>query len=250
MADIQHLIDNVIAAHGGATLWQSLTAIDAVLSADGFLFTTKRRPPLVRMRVRAATDAMQFTFYDYPRPGLRGEWSGDEEVRIVDTAGAIVARRQHPRAAFRGLRRQLWWDDLDFLYFAGYATWNYLTTPFIFLRPGFQFELLPVAPGEVVRLRAIFPPDTVTHSRSQVFHIAPNGHLLRLDYTAEVVGGWARAAHLCEHYRNFDGLWAPTQRRVYPLFGRAEPLPWPTLVAIDVHELRPVRRGGEGVGLA
>ena len=38
-----------------------------------------------------------------------------------------------PRAAFRSLRRQLYWDDLDFIYFGGYATWNCLLTPFLFL---------------------------------------------------------------------------------------------------------------------
>ena len=241
MADIDRVLDGIIAAHGGAEFWHGLKDIEAVLSADGFLFTTKRRSPLRRMRVRAETRVPHFTFYDYPRAGLRGEWIGDDEVRIVDEAGAVVARREHPRAAFRGLRRQFYWDDLDFLYFAGYATWNYLTLPFIFLRLGFEFELLPAAPGGVVRLRAAFPPDIPTHSRSQVFHFAPNGHLLRIDYTAEVVGGWARAAHLCEHYRNFEGLQAPTRRRVRPLFGREEPLAFPTLVAIDIHELRPLR---------
>jgi hypothetical protein len=241
MADVHRIIDSVIAAHGGAALWRSLAAVEAVLSVDGFLFATKRRAPLERMRVRADTAAMHFTFHDYPRPGFRGEWDGAREVRIVDASGMVVARREQPRAAFRGLHRQFYWDDLDFLYFAGYATWNYLTTPFIFLRPGFQFELLPATLPEVVRLRVTFPSDIVTHSRSQIFHFAQNGHLLRLDYTAEVVGGWARAAHLCEHYRNFDGLWMPMHRRVYPLFGRKDPLPWPTLVAIDIHELQLVR---------
>ena len=241
MNDIDRLLDTVITAHGGADFWHGLDAIDAVLSADGFLFSAKRRPPLRRLRVRAATAAARFTFFDYPRPGLRGEWLGDDEVRIVDAAGAVVARRERPRAAFRGLRRQFWWDDLDFLYFAGYATWNYLTAPFLLLRPGFVFELLPALPGEVSRLRATFPPDVPTHSRDQVFHFAPDGRLLRLDYTAEVVGGWARAAHLCECYRNFGGLLAPTRRRVRPLFGGEQPLPFPTLVAIDIHELTPVR---------
>jgi hypothetical protein len=63
--------------------------------------------------------------------------------------------------------------------------------------------------------------------------------LRRHDYTAEVVGDWASAIHLCEDYRQFGGLWMPTKRRVYPkgLFNR--PLPLPTLVAIDIHDALP-----------
>lgn len=47
----------------------------------------------------------------------------EEEVRILDPAGRVMASRLRPREAFRGLRRQFRWDELDFLYFGGYATW-------------------------------------------------------------------------------------------------------------------------------
>jgi hypothetical protein len=254
MTDSDGILDNVIAAHGGAGFWNGLSGLEAELSVDGFLFTTKRRRPLRRMRVWASTTEPRFVFHDYPRPGLRGELIGDDEVRIVDAAGTVIARRERPREAFRGLRRLFFWDDLDFLYFGGYATWNYLTAPFLFLRPGFSFERLPPLPGaegEITRLRVAFPPDIPTHCRSQIFHFNELGHLLRLDYTAEVVGGWAHAAHLCEHYRDFDGLIAPTRRRVRPLFSRAEPLPFPTLVAIDLHALRPLPKdAGTPIGAA
>ncbi|MBU1236681.1 MAG: hypothetical protein KJ634_11780 [Gammaproteobacteria bacterium] len=242
--DAERLIADVVAAHGGETLWRSLAAIEAVLSVDGFLFTAKRIKPLRRQRVSASTTEARFTFFDWPLPGQRGEWIGEEEVRIVTGDGTPIARREQPRSAFRGLRRELWWDNLDFLFFAGYATWNYLTTPFVFLRPGFRFEVLPSAADGITRVRAVFPDDVPSHCREQVFHFAPGGELLRLDYTAEVVGGWARAAHLCVDYRDFDGLRAPATRRVRPLFHFADPLPFPTLVAIDVHELRPVKKAG------
>ncbi|MBM4340770.1 MAG: hypothetical protein FJ110_14670 [Deltaproteobacteria bacterium] len=62
----------------------------------------------------------------------------------------------------------------------------------------------------------------------------------RLDYTAEVVGQWAHAAHFCENFKDFGGLKAPTQRRVYPLLGKRL-LPGPTLVAIEIHNIHPVR---------
>ncbi|MBL8504563.1 MAG: hypothetical protein JNL78_14080, partial [Rhodocyclaceae bacterium] len=125
--------------------------------------------------------------------------------------------------------------------FGGYATWNYLVTPFVFLRPGFEFERLPPIEGpqgKVERIAAIFPPDIPTHSRRQVFYFDEQGLLTRLDYTAEVVGGWAHAAHLCENYRDFGGLKAATKRRVRPTLFGDRPMPFPNLVALDIDEIR------------
>lgn len=246
-ADIQSVIDAVIAAHGGAEFWQGLGGLDVQLSAWGFLFAAKGRPVLRHARMWASATEPRFVFYDYPHAGWRGEWIGDEEVRILDPAGIVMARRTRPRDAFRGLRRQFRWDALDFLYFGGYATWNYLVTPFIFLRPGFSFELLPPldsSRGRITRLAATFPPDIPTHSRTQVFHFDERHLLARLDYTAEVVGGWARAAHVCGDYREFGAaggmLRAPTRRRVWPMPFGDRPLGVPNLVALDIDDIKPL----------
>jgi hypothetical protein len=242
MGAAESIVANAVTAHGGADFWRGLAAVEAVLSVDGFLFAAKRISPLRQQRVLASTSEPRFTFFDWPRPGKHGEWLGDEEVRIVGDDDTVLASRSEPRSAFRGLRRELWWDDLDFLYFAGCATWNYLTTPFLFLQPGFRFAELPAGPEGTLRIKACFPPDVPSHCGQQIFHFNPDGELLRLDYTAEVVGSWAHAAHLCSDYRDFDGLRAPTRRRVRPLFHLTNPLPYPTLVAIDVHELRPIAK--------
>jgi hypothetical protein len=113
--------------------------------------------------------------------------------------------------------------------------WASATEPrftfFDYLQPGWRGE----------RIAAVFPPDIPTHSRRQVFYFDGQGLLTRLDYTAEVVGGWARAAHLCEDYRGFDGLKAATKRRVWPILFGAKPMPFPNLVALDIDEIRPVR---------
>jgi hypothetical protein len=102
--DPEGLIREVIDAHGGEALWNSIDMLDAVISTSGFLFTAKRRPVLSRMRMRA----------------------------------------------------------------------------------------------------------------------------------------WAHAAHLCEDYRDFGGIKAPIRRRVYPILVGSRPLPWPTLVSLDIHDIRPV----------
>lgn len=239
MAPAEQIVREAIEAHGGATRWRGLAALEAEISAWGLLFTLKRQPVLDHVRVRASTREPRFAFLNVP-PGRSSELLGEEEVRIVEADGSVSARRAQPRAAFRGLRRQLYWDRLDFTYFGGYATWNYLTTPFLFLRPGFAFETLQPLPGTPAgwaRLRVAFPPDVPTHSRIQEFTFDEQRLLRRLDYVAEVVGGWARAAHLCGAYRNFGGLRAPTRRRVRPLPFGSKPLPGPTLVAIEIHDI-------------
>jgi hypothetical protein len=128
MSVIEELPDPIkaaIAAHGGAERWNQLIAVEATVSAWGFLFTAKRRPVMQRVRVRAWTREIRFAFHDFPRAGETSELIGDQEVRVVGRDGEILARREEPRSALRNWRRQLYWDHLDFVYFGGYATWNY-----------------------------------------------------------------------------------------------------------------------------
>ena len=242
--DLPQAIRASIDAHGGATLWNELTAIDATVSAGGFLFTTKGRPVLQRVRVRAWTREARFAFFDFPHAGETSEWHGDEEVRVVDRSGAVLARRMQPRSAFSDWRRALRWDHLDFVYFGGYATWNYFCAPFLFLRGGFVFEQRPpldTPAGEWSRVRVTFPAGIPTHSRVQDYYFDTQHRLARLDYTAEVVGGWAHAAHMCTAFQSFAGLVVSTRRIVKPLpFGEA-PFPFPTLVALRFEDVVPQR---------
>jgi hypothetical protein len=241
--NVQDILEKVIEAHGGARRWQELAAVDAIISVRGFLFTAKRRPILNRVRVRASTREPRFIFYDFPRAGQTGELNGDKEVRISGPDNRIVSSRMQPRAAIRSLRRQFYWDDLDFIYFGGYATWNYLVTPFLFLRDGFDITALEPSSGidYPFRLQVSYPDDLPTHCKKQILSFDRNYLLRRLDYTAEVVGRWAHAAHLCEKYQDFEGIKIPTTRRVRPLFIGSRPLPGPTIVALDIHEFRQLK---------
>ncbi|MBS3907233.1 MAG: hypothetical protein KGZ49_09380 [Syntrophaceae bacterium] len=241
--DAIKIVHESVEAHGGLDYWNSLEALEAEISASGFLFTAKRRPVLRHVRMRAAAHEPRFSFFDFPKPGQTAELIGNTEVRILDHEGKIIAQRENPRAAFRGLRRFFSWDDLDFTYFGGYATWNYLTAPFLLLRKGFVFKRLDPLPGALsplIRLEVTFPEDFPTHSRKQTFYFDDQHLLRRLDYTAEVVGGWAHAAHLCEEYRTFGGIKAPTKRRALPLLFGNNPLSGPKLVELEVHHIEPI----------
>jgi hypothetical protein len=242
-ANAMQILNEAIEAHGGMAYWNSLEALDVVMSSKGFLFTAKQRPILQRVRMRASTREPKFSFFDFPKPGQTSEIIGTSEVRILDSEGKVVSQRENPRAAFHGIRRLFKWDDLDFIYFGGYANWNYLTAPFMLARKGFVIEALEPLRGDMAslaRLQVIFPDDIPTHSRRQVFYFDDERMLKRLDYTAEPVGGWAHAAHLCGEYRTFGKLKVPTRRWALPLPFGSRPLPGPRLVDLEVHDVRTV----------
>jgi hypothetical protein len=237
--NVKIIVEKVIEAHGGADRWNALAAVEATISISGFLFKAKQRPTLDRIRVRASTRMPEFTFYDVPQTGQNSVFLGDEEVRLTGADNRVVESRRQPRAAIRSLRRQIYWDALDFAYFGGYATWNYLVTPFIFIDDGFHIEKLeplPRMPEFPLRLQVKFPDSLPTHCKKQIFYFDQDYLLRRLDYTAEVVSRLAHAAHICDHYQDFDGIKIPTKRRVLPLLFGNKPLSKPIIVAIDIHE--------------
>jgi len=93
--------------------------------------------------------------------------------------------------------------------------------------------------GEIWRrLAARFPETIPTHCREQVFYFDERLHLRRCDYVPEVFGAWARAAHYCSDYVDFAGLLVPTKRMVLPRTPSGRSRPWPTLVWIEVKEVK------------
>ena len=63
------------------------------------------------------------------------------------------------------------------------------------------------------RLEARFPAGLDTHCPVQVFYYDRDSRLRRHDYAPEVIGGWARAAHLCADHVEAGGLLFPTSRQ-------------------------------------
>lgn len=232
------LLELVIAAHGGLDVWEGAEQVSVDLSSGGFAFASKLQGRALRdLRATISTRGQHVVLSPYPEPGQRGILEQDGTVRIESDDGAVIETREHARDAFRGLRHQLWWDRLDILYFATYALWNYVSTPFVFARDEYEVtELNPWSEnGEQYRRLAVtFPPAVHTHSCDQVFYIDANGLIRRHDYTAEPIGGWANAAHYCSEHRSFEGLIVPTRRRVYPRKSNNEPRGGPLLVWIDV----------------
>lgn len=162
-------------------------------------------------------------------------------MRIETDEGEVVSERKNARAAFGG-RRHIWWDDLDLLYFAGYALWGYVVAPFIFTRPGYEVE--EIEPWrehgeEWPGLRVRFPDGVPAHSREQSYYFGPDGLIRRNDYTAEVFGGWAKATHYVWDYREFGGFMVPTRRLAMPRGPGGRPVRAVKIVKIAIDDVRP-----------
>jgi len=227
-------LSTILDAHGGVDRWHEISQIDVEMSAHGFLFSTKHVPRQNHAHLSIDTRSPRTVIHDYPAAGLSGILQGAGRVEVCDANGGIAEAREPARTEFDP-RPWKHWDALNFAYFSGYAMWNYLTLPFLLLAPGVEVQQVSERRATVLDVR--FPSDIPTHSELQRLYFDAAGRLYRHDYTAEVVGGWARAIHLCSNYREFGGLQFPTTRRVYPRGPFGRPLSAPTLVAIDIHDL-------------
>jgi hypothetical protein len=167
------------------------------------------------------------------RPNERWTWT-PHRVWIETLDGAVLQSLDNPRASFSEVTPDSKWNDLHFLYFNGYATWNYLTAPFTFTLPGFSTRELEVHQenGKMWRvLEVTFPSDFPTHNTVQKFFFDEEFILKRLDYAPEVLGSPPASQFVFDPYE-FDGLTFPSLRRVVPkglagIFG-------PRLVLIDI----------------
>lgn len=234
-----------IDAHGGLERWRAIDEIVLSASSGGTSFSAKHQGKTMRnLQVHISSGRQRAVFAPYPEQGKRGVFD-EGTVRIESDGHEVVAERSNARYAFRGLRHQLWWDKLDMLYFCGYALWTYLTIPFILAQPGFEVrELEPWEEGGETwqRIGVRFPSEIHTHSREQVLYFDRKGLLRRHDYTAEVFGGWAKAAHYSFDHETFDGVVVPTRRKVFLRRRDNRPLTAVTLIWVDIETVRAVSR--------
>jgi hypothetical protein len=237
------LLDEAIEAHGGGGRWRKAAEVSAQVRSGGALMRLKGKARSFReYGLTVSTGRQSASLEPYPAEGSSGIFDRDA-VRVLAAGGSVVEERTGAREAFfglGGLRRNLRWDDLDALYFAGYAMWNYLNTPFMLDGEGFESregEPLEVEGEGWRRLDVSFPEGIHTHCREQTFYFDSSGLLRRHDYSPDVVSSLANAAHLCDEHREIDGLVFPTRRTVVPKAPGGRPLPGPTVVWIELDSL-------------
>jgi hypothetical protein len=204
------LLDLAIDAAGGRQRWRAVDGISAHVRSSGLLMRMKGKADLFRdYGLSVTTERQMAVIQPYPREGSSG---------VFDA------------------RRNLRWDDLDALYFAGYALWNYMAIPLLFERPGFEVSegaSLVIDGDSFRRLDVLFPEDIHTHCRRQALYFDALGLLRRHDYHPDVVSSLAKAAHLCDGHREVRGLVFATKRRVVPKSMCSRPLRGPTVVSLD-----------------
>ncbi len=212
---MNELLELAVSAHGGLDRWKHIMSIDVSLIISGQLLEVKGFPEHQHTKVTIDADRPRTVMEPYGDEGARGIYTPGRVWIEARDDGREIVELTEPRASFAGHVRNTKWDQLQRLYFLGYAMWNYLTTPFIFVRDG--FDLQELAPHEedgqswrVMQVR--YPKDIPTHCDTQQFYFNSDGILKRIDYTTDVLGGVA--SHYLYDPKNFAGLVVPTRRRV------------------------------------
>ena len=238
-----------IEAHGGTERWRRVRELVVRLRSGGFALAARwQRNAFREYEARISVGESRLLAHPYGGAGRTGVFEHGN-VRIVSAKQTLVEERLDARAYFGRFRRRIWWDRCDALFFGAYAIWNYFQIPFLFERDGFELTELESwrEQGETWRrLRAVFPPDVPTHSQIQDFYFDSSFRLRRHDYTAEVFGSWARAAHYCLEQRTYSGLVFACKRRVFPRKADNQSRGFPTLVWIDVDDVQVIDAGSSG----
>ncbi len=228
-----------INAHGGLDQWQRLKTVSARLLQAGVLWQLKGQGGVL--------DDVQVTV------DLRKEWASHrpfgqsnrhssfqpDRVAIEKNGGEVVEERANPRESFTGHKFDTPWDSLHLAYFAGYAMWTYMTTPFLFALSGVETEELESwqENGETLRrLKVTFPESLATHSAVQTFYFDRQGRLKRHDYEVDIAGG-TPAAHYVSGLTDVSGILVPTRHMIYPRQPDGNAAPAPLVVSIDISDI-------------
>jgi hypothetical protein len=216
----------------GVERWRRAQTVHARVRGGGLLIRT--RVPGNRFadsHIAVHVQEPRTVFDRFPRAGQRGVFQG-RQVADRTSRREVLGSRAQARAAFFGragdLRRNLHWDPLDSVYFAGYAMWNDVTFPHLLTREGVEVsdgDSWPERGETWRRLDASFPPDIDTHSVRQTFYVDAGGRLRRHDYVPEVIGRWARSAPYCADHVQAGGGLFPTRRWVLQIGPGSRSLP-------------------------
>lgn len=129
---------------------------------------------------------------------------------------------------------------MHFVYFCGYALWQYFNFPYLLAREDFSSREVETHEEAGQRWRVLevtFPEQEVvaSHCRVQRYYFNDNFALMRHDYAPDVIGG-IPAAHYAYDEVEVGGMKFPGIRRVVAVQGKEEgglPMlhgPFPTLI--------------------
>jgi hypothetical protein len=236
---VNNLVQRTIDAHGGLERWRRFAHVSLRIRTGGALWAIKRQQGVIDdVRVRLALHHEWASHAPFVEAAWRTSFE-PHRVAIETAEGQVVAERLAPRDSFAGHMLDTPWDRLQLAYFAGYAMWTYMTTPFLFALDGVAADELPPwrEQGETWRrLRVTFPAGVATHSAAQTFYVNGDGLLTRHDYDADVLAG-SPVAHYLHDYREISGIQVPSRRIVLARRPDGTPAPEPRLVTIALSDV-------------
>jgi hypothetical protein len=227
-----------IDAHGGLDRWSQLKTVSARLLQGGVLWGLKGKDGILNdVHVTADLRTEWASHRPFTKPN---RYTSFQPGRVaIETTDEIVEERLNPREFLKGHVLETHWDNLQLAYFAGYAIWTYLNTPFLFALPGVATEEIEPwqEDGETWRrLKVTFPGSIATHSAEQTFYFDQNGLLKRHDYDVDIMGGTS-AAHYLSELEEVSGIKLPTKHRIFGRQPDGKAVPTPLVVSIDLSEV-------------
>jgi len=229
-----------IDAHGGLERWQQFDAVSARLVQGGVLWQLKGQAATLSETNVAV--GLRREWASHSPFGATGRRSRFEPGRVALEAadGAVLEELQDPRRSFDGHTLTTPWTDLQLAYFAGYAMWTYLNTPFLLAWPGVMSEEL--SPWQEAgeswrRLEARYPDSIATHSAKQTLYFDDAGLLKRHDYDVDIAGG-SPGAHYVDGYTEVSGIKFPSVRRVFVRQDDVGFRQEPVIVSIDLSDIQ------------
>jgi hypothetical protein len=230
--EFDRIVTGAIEHHGGWPHWASLTCLSLTpVSLRGLLPRIKglgRTFPLPN-RIDVWPHECVTQFVDYPERGWTGRFERGH-VSLVNASGEASEPLSDMRQRLRARSPLSPWTPADALYFFGYALWHYHAMPFGLVETNCLSIRRGRLSGEVVDAVTVqFAADVHTHSHVQTVYVDGRGRIVRHDYTADVLGTWAQAAHYWRDYVDVDGVPIARRRQAYLRVG-STPLP---LSAVD-----------------
>ena len=206
-------------AAGGLERFNQIEGLEIVADVTGALWTMKGHQSRSLMTVYMDTKQPRVVIYNLGAqlddPHLRWIWT-PEYLSVERPDGTVVLSRKDPAQRMKEQSITTQWDDLDLLYFRGYASWNYFMTPFYFTWPGFSTREVEKYKDNDETWRVLevtYPADFPTHHRVQKFFYDDKYQMRRLDYSVDVIPGSGEIAHMVYDQKKIDGIFFPTLRR-------------------------------------
>ena len=233
------LAEIAINAHGGLKRWREFNRLSARQLVGGVLWPMKSHDAIINdAQITVELHHEWASHHPFTKGDLHSVFE-PTRVAIESKSGGVLYERHNPRDSFEGHTRETPWDVLQLAYFAGYAMWTYLTTPFLFALPGVESEEIDPwqENGATWRcLRVTFPDTIATHCKQQDFYFDDSGLLQRHDYDVEIAGS-SPAAHYVYNHNVIDGIIVPMSHRVFIRQPDNRPLDEPIIVSLDLENV-------------